>query len=592
MKLCPNPSCPHWLRGKSPAEFYDEKRTCSDCGADLVGAGEAPSSAEGARVDGAPEAAGDQVVEAALYRRLAVTLILPLLVVLVGPWAPLPGVDMGALEQFVSSQGSLLSGARSAWGFGSLSAFALGIMPVLMAFVIVELAAAFVAKWQPLRHGGPAARAKLTRAALIVALALAVFQGYGVAQTLESAGFDTGLVLNPGILSRILITLTLAAGTFLTFSVAEIARQYGLGSGILGMLAISMVFTEIGRYAWLWSLPTTEEQIGPLEVAVMVIGAALIVAATLLVLGVRWSALLRALSRRSLDREIAEEARFSYRAAPPSPPARAPLPCPASGIAPLLVSVWLLSLPSTLFASIPGMGWLASVLNNTNVYTLSSAALIAALGVWLSSAWNEPARVAAVRARLDGGGADPQELEAEAKADLRRAIGRTLAFLVGITVIKEVVGRVTGQYLDPIVFVLVTVVILDIRADYLARRRSLTLVSVWPEHRPYAVDVALRALAAEGIWAHAQNANGRAMLQLFGPFVPIEIMVQPGREGEAREVLERVLNDERFKEPVSIGAGAAGDTKPAAAGSGGEDEPRKRTKKRRRAEGEGPDLPT
>jgi hypothetical protein len=36
MKYCPNPSCRHARRFKSPAEFADRATSCNDCGMDLV----------------------------------------------------------------------------------------------------------------------------------------------------------------------------------------------------------------------------------------------------------------------------------------------------------------------------------------------------------------------------------------------------------------------------------------------------------------------------------------------------------------------------------------------------------------------------
>jgi preprotein translocase subunit SecY len=582
MKICPNPSCPHRLRVRSAAEFYDEKTTCSDCGVALLSAPEPPSAREGGETE-PQETPAELAAKAALHRRLAVTLVLPLLLLVGGPWAVLPGVDVSALDAFLNKSAGLF-GLRASWGYPGVSAFALGITPVVTAFAIVEIAAASVRKWQPLRHGGPEARAKLTRAALLVALVLAAFQGFSVAQMLEGAGLEGGgLLLNPGFEARLLILMSLMAGTFLTLGVADIVQRHGLGNGVLVFAVLSMGSEELQKLAWIARDP--DDLFGPLQTAFIAITAALTVAATLLILGVRWSTLLTSLSRRAAVRELSDEAKLSYRTAPPAPTERAPLPCPASGIAPLYLAGWLLALPYTLvYLNLPLVG-LASTLAQHDAFPLLCAALVAAVGIALSIAFNHPANVAAMRARLGGEGAGAQALEAEAKADLRRAIGRTLVFLGAVLALGEVVRRVAVERVNPSLLVLGTAVILDIRADYFARLRSPELVSVWPEHRPYAVDVALRALAAEGIWAHAQSVHGRTMLQLFGPFAPIEIMVQRDREEDARRVLRRALKDERFTETASAGAGRREERSDG--GERGDDALQKRKKKRRKARAEG-----
>ena len=52
------------------------------------------------------------------------------------------------------------------------------------------------------------------------------------------------------------------------------------------------------------------------------------------------------------------------------------------------------------------------------------------------------------------------------------------------------------------------------------------------------------ALAAEGIDAHARAERYRSLLQFFGPYVPIEILVPTAQRDDAVGVIERVLAGE------------------------------------------------
>src|SRR5262245_46989704 len=104
------------------------------------------------------------------WRRLAVTLLLAPITVLALEHVPLPGVDVTAFR--LELAGGWLAPSPN------LSVLALGIAPLLSAFLVVELAALLVPRWSRLRHGGFEGRAKLARATLLVALVLACAQAY------------------------------------------------------------------------------------------------------------------------------------------------------------------------------------------------------------------------------------------------------------------------------------------------------------------------------------------------------------------------------------------------------------------------------
>src|SRR5581483_977712 len=164
----------------------------------------------------------------------------------------LPGVDRNMLEQVVRA-----AGRARLTGFEQLSVVALGLMPALSGFVLVELAALIVPRWRPLRTGGPEGRASLRVSAVTVTLGLAAIQGWFVAVWLESFSWRYGmygeLVRDPGLSSRLVITVTLIAGTCLMLALAWLIDRHGLGSGFAVMIASAALpyAFDLGEHAYL-----------------------------------------------------------------------------------------------------------------------------------------------------------------------------------------------------------------------------------------------------------------------------------------------------------------------------------------------------
>lgn len=467
-------------------------------------------------------------------RRLAVTLVIPLIALAIRQ-VSLPYIDADAVDRMLRAPDGdgLLARAR---GLADLSVISLGLTPAIRAFVIVEILAALIPAWRPLRHSGPEGRRKLTVAALLLTVALAAYSAYSVGEMASSFN----IVTTWGLLPRGVMMATLMAGVFLQLGLAGLAQRFGLGNGILTLLAAHMLFDEISWFAAQARAPDDVSSLGPLSVVVMLLIAALYAAATLVILGVPWRTLLGALSGREMTESHGAPANNPYRAAPRTV-RLGPLPCPTSGIGPFFAAATLLNLPNQLAALGLPVGGVTVAIYRSGLFMPLYLALLAGLGIAFSFLFNPPDQIAAVRARARQDDAAPDALGAEAKLDLNRATVRSAVYIVAIAGLAEVSWRLVNHRIDQIMVILLTAAALDIRADWLARRAVPDLVPVWQEHRPFAVDAALQALAREGISAHARALYGRLMLQLFGPFAPIEIMVRPEKAEAARGVVQRVL---------------------------------------------------
>jgi preprotein translocase subunit SecY len=166
-----------------------------------------------------------------LWRRLWF-LLGALIVYRIGAHIPVPGIDPVRLaELFQTQQGGIL-GIFNLFSGGALSRFtifALGIMPYISSSIIMQLMTIAVPSLEALKKEGEAGRRKITQYTRYGTVALALFQGIGIAIALES---QAGLVLSPGMMFRLTTVMTLVTGTLFLMWLGEQITERGIGNGI------------------------------------------------------------------------------------------------------------------------------------------------------------------------------------------------------------------------------------------------------------------------------------------------------------------------------------------------------------------------
>lgn len=144
-----------------------------------------------------------------------------------GTHIPVPGVNAAVIEQLFRS-GNLL-GLLDMFSGGALSKFsifAMSITPYINASIILQLLKVVVPtleQWSKEGEEGYKKNLKLTR---MLTVALAFVQACGMAYGLRMA------INNPGIMSVLLIALTLTAGTVFLMWIGEQITAKGVGNGI------------------------------------------------------------------------------------------------------------------------------------------------------------------------------------------------------------------------------------------------------------------------------------------------------------------------------------------------------------------------
>ena len=155
-----------------------------------------------------------------------------LVVYRIGAHIPVPGIDPNVLSDLFNSQKGGILGMFNMFSGGALSRFtifALGIMPYISASIIMQLMSVASPQLEALKKEGEAGRRKITQYTRYGTVALALFQGLGIAVALEA---QAGLVSDPGFLFRLTTVTTLVTGTMFLMWLGEQITERGLGNGI------------------------------------------------------------------------------------------------------------------------------------------------------------------------------------------------------------------------------------------------------------------------------------------------------------------------------------------------------------------------
>ncbi|GGM00875.1 preprotein translocase subunit SecY [Pseudooceanicola nanhaiensis] len=174
-----------------------------------------------------------------LRHRIFYTLAL-LVIYRLGTYIPVPGIDGGALREFMEGAASGLGGILTMFtggALGRMGIFALGIMPYISASIIVQLLAAMVPSLEQLKKEGQQGQKKLNQYTRYGTVALATMQAYGLAVSLEAGD----LVTDPGMFFRVSCLITLVGGTMFLMWLGEQITQRGVGNGISLIIFVGII---------------------------------------------------------------------------------------------------------------------------------------------------------------------------------------------------------------------------------------------------------------------------------------------------------------------------------------------------------------
>lgn len=273
-----------------------------------------------------------QMAQAAGLRGRILLTIGMLILVRLGMFLPLPGIDRVAFAQ--SIQNSPLIGFLNIFSGGGISAlgiFALGILPYINASIILQLLTAAIPSLENLqKNEGEAGRRKISQITRYVALGWAIIQSAGIAVWVRPYAESWG----PLFILQTIIALT--AGSMFVMWVGELITERGIGNGASLLIFVNIVSslpTSLGQTLEL--AQTGDRSIVGGVVILLLVFLVMIVGIVFVQEGTRRIPILSA--RRQVGRRMYLE-RSSY----------LPLRLNQGGVMPIIFASTVLILPATL----------------------------------------------------------------------------------------------------------------------------------------------------------------------------------------------------------------------------------------------------
>ncbi|WP_182112023.1 MULTISPECIES: preprotein translocase subunit SecY [unclassified Actinotalea] len=183
-----------------------------------------------------------------LRRKLLFTIAI-MAIFRVGSFIPTPGVDYRNVQQCVeeSQNANDLLGLINLFSGGALlqlAVFALGIMPYITASIITQLLRVVIPHFEALHKEGQAGTARLTQYTRYLTIGLAILQSTTIITVARNGllfqGCSVPVIPNDGIVTLLLMIVTMTAGTALIMWLGELITERGIGNGMS-----LLIFTQI-----------------------------------------------------------------------------------------------------------------------------------------------------------------------------------------------------------------------------------------------------------------------------------------------------------------------------------------------------------
>jgi preprotein translocase subunit SecY len=217
-----------------------------------------------------------------------------LLVVRLGAYITLPGVDVTALEAATlnASSSNTLFGLFDLFvggAFSKAAIFALGIMPYISATIIFQLAGVFIPEIQRMQREGEEGRRKLNQWSRVATVVIAAAQAWGVTIKIASTQGPNGLSVVPdaGAMFTFSSIVLLTAGTIFLMWLGEQITDRGIGNGISLIIFIGIVAQLPAAMIQEIQLIQSGSRLWIVDIILLVILAGIIAAVVLITQGTR-----------------------------------------------------------------------------------------------------------------------------------------------------------------------------------------------------------------------------------------------------------------------------------------------------------------
>lgn len=178
-----------------------------------------------------------------IRKKMLFTFLL-ILIYRIGCFVPIPGLDTNAILTSTLTESDFMKMLSAVTGsaFQNGTLFALGIVPFINSFIIMQLLTLIIPKLEKLSKEGEDGRKKITQYTRYVAIILAIIQAIGIMFAWESyiaPVFGTSDASK--IFTMIFIILILTGGSSLVMWIGERITEYGVGNGTSLIIFIGII---------------------------------------------------------------------------------------------------------------------------------------------------------------------------------------------------------------------------------------------------------------------------------------------------------------------------------------------------------------
>ncbi len=188
-----------------------------------------------------------------ILKKILITIAL-LLVYRIGCFIPIPGLKSGEIfAGMAQTDFTLMLSAITGSAFTYGTIFALGIVPFINSFIIMQLLTLIIPKLEKLSKEGEEGRKKITQYTRYIAILLAIIQAIGVMFAWQDSIMPvfTGDTTNQvdKIFTMIFIVIILVGGSTLVMWLSERITEYGIGNGTSLIIFIGII-SSLGTSIW------------------------------------------------------------------------------------------------------------------------------------------------------------------------------------------------------------------------------------------------------------------------------------------------------------------------------------------------------
>ncbi len=166
--------------------------------------------------------------EKEIRKKMLMTLLM-LLIFRIGCFIPVPGIASGSFQSLATNDFFSIMSTITGGSLQNGTLFALGIIPFINAFIIMQLLTLIIPPLERLSKQGEDGRKKITQITRYMAILLAVIQGVGICLGWGKGMFDE--TFGSTSLSMALVIIMLVGGSCLVMWLADRITEYGVGNG-------------------------------------------------------------------------------------------------------------------------------------------------------------------------------------------------------------------------------------------------------------------------------------------------------------------------------------------------------------------------